>query len=103
MSGKYDVSAEHVFAVLDSPEPCARCGRQTLTLFNGQTVGSGVCSRCAGVLLPAERAATLAAIRRPFPADPKPRWAPPRKEDREAEVRMLIEALSPNNGDHNAR
>jgi hypothetical protein len=92
MIGKYDASTIRAFTVLDSPQPCARCGRTTLALFDG-----AICSRCAGVWSPAERAATLAAIRRPFPENPKPRHAPPQKLDRAAEVAMLIEALSPKN------
>jgi hypothetical protein len=59
---KYDQSEVQVFTILDQPEPCARCGRDTLIIFPGK-----MCSRCTGVWTPAERAGTLAAIRRLVP------------------------------------
>jgi hypothetical protein len=86
--GSYDAAVSHTFVILDSPRPCTRCGRETWTFFAGP-----VCSRCAGVWTLAERAATSAAIRRPFPLNPKPRFSPPQKVDRQREVEMLIEAL----------
>ncbi len=36
----------------------------------------------------------LAAIRRPFPTDYKPRFGPPAKIDKAGEVKMLIDAFS---------
>lgn len=59
MTGKYAVSVEHVFVVLDSPVPCARCKRQTLALFDGKAI----CSGCAAVWTAQERAGMIEAIR----------------------------------------
>jgi hypothetical protein len=62
MFGKYEFAKECVFVVLDRTQPCARCKRPTLALFDGKKI----CSNCAGVWQPAERAAMLEAIRRPL-------------------------------------
>jgi hypothetical protein len=86
-----NLSVEHVFAVLDKPVACTKCGRNALTVFDGL----GICSRCAKVITPTERAAVERAIAQPFPLSQKFHYSPPRKENKMAEVEMLIAALTP--------
>jgi hypothetical protein len=76
MTGKYEFAREFVFDVLDRTQPCSRCKRPTLAVFDGK----GICSICAGVWDSDERAAMLEAIRRPFPINPKPYHVPKRKD-----------------------
>jgi hypothetical protein len=87
---KHSTAQVWVFLSYDEPTACARCARQTLVLGKQD----GVCSRCAGVWTPAERAGMLEAIRRPFPTNPKPHFSSPKKIDRAAEDQMLIDALA---------
>jgi hypothetical protein len=52
---------EHRFETLDKPIPCTKCGKQTTVMVTGR-----LCSVCAGVWSPAQRAGILDTLRNPL-------------------------------------